>query len=946
MPTPDNDKRLFLLDAFALIYRAYFAFGTNQRVTSKGLNTSAVFGFTNTLLEILEKEKPTHIAVVFDTAAPTARHIEFVDYKAHREAMPDDIVVAIPYVKRLIEGFNIPVLFSDGYEADDVIGTLAKKAEKAGYITYMMTPDKDFGQLVSDNIFMYKPAKFGNPAQILGPKEICAKYNIQQPEQVIDILGLMGDTADNIPGIPGVGEKTAIKLITEYHSVENLLENAEKLTGSLKEKVMNNKDKAILSKKLATILLDAPVEFEEHKLIMEAPDKEKLKELFTELEFRQIAKRVLGEDVSSEVAEQKKEKKAAAAVKQETGQFNMFGEGDESAEQNNTEQPHEIFKTIADIPHTYHLVDTKEKRTELIQLLSSQKSFCFDSETTGLDVFQAEIVGLSFSCKKGEAYYVTIPENQNEAHEIINEFKALLENESIEKIGQNMKYDISVLRNYGVEVLGNKFDTMIAHYLIQPDMRHNMDVLAETYLGYSPVSIETLIGPKGKNQLSMREVLVEKLVEYAGEDADVTLQLREAFEPMLEKDGTKKVFEKIEMPLVAVLADMENEGIKLDTAALASFSLELQEELLKVQDEIYQMAGTTFNIASPQQLGKILFDHMKISDKVKKTKTGQYATGEDILEKLAAANPIVEKILVFRELQKLKNTYVDPLPTMINSKTGKIHTSYNQVVAATGRLSSDKPNLQNIPIRTEKGREVRKAFIARNDEFTILSADYSQIELRIIAELSEDPGMMEAFRQGLDIHAATASKVFNVPLEAVDKEMRRRAKAVNFGISYGQTAFGLSQTLNIPRKEASDIIDNYFAQYPNVRGLMDKNINFAREHGYVETIMGRRRYLRDINDSNANVRSGAERNAINAPIQGSAADMIKIAMINIHAEIKKQNLRSRLLLQVHDELVFDAHKDELDILKPLIKEGMRDAIPMTVPIEVDMGTGKNWLEAH
>ncbi|MCG3165740.1 MAG: DNA polymerase I [Bacteroidia bacterium] len=933
-----EDKRLFLLDAFALIYRAYFAFGNNQRVNSKGLNTSAVFGFANTLLEVLQKEKPTHIAVVFDTAAPTSRHEEFTDYKAHRDAMPDDIAVAIPYVKRLIEGFKIPVLESDGYEADDVIGTLAKKAEKAGYTTYMMTPDKDYGQLVSDHILMYKPAKFGNPAEVLGPKEICAKYNIQTPQQVIDILGLMGDSADNIPGIPGVGEKTAIKLISEYHSVENLLENAEKLTGSLKEKVMNNKDKAIMSKKLATILLDAPVEFEEDKLIMEEPDKEKLKELFTELEFRQIAKRVLGEEIPAEIVQQKKEKK-------ETGQFDMFGAEGEATEENNT-QAHEIFKTINDVVHTYHLVDTKEKRADLIQLLSSQKSFCFDTETTGLDVFDVEIVGLSFSVKKGEAYYVFVPENKDEAQQIVNEFKALLENEAIEKTGQNIKYDMSVLRNYGIEVRGKLFDTMIAHYILQPDMRHNMDVLSETYLGYSPVSITTLIGAKGKNQLSMRDVPVEKLVEYAGEDADVTLQLREVFEPMLEKDGTQKVFSDIEMPLVPVLAAMENEGIKLDTDALASFSLELQDELVKVQDKIYQMAGTSFNIASPQQLGKILFEHLKISDKAKKTKTGQYATGEDILEKLAAANPIVEEILVFRELQKLKNTYVDPLPTMINSKTGKIHTSYNQVVAATGRLSSDKPNLQNIPIRTEKGREVRKAFIARNDEFTILSADYSQIELRIIAELSEDAGMLEAFRQGLDIHSATASKVFNVAIDAVDKEMRRRAKAVNFGISYGQTAFGLSQTLNIPRKEATEIIDNYFAQYPNVRNLMDKNIAFAREHGYVETIMGRRRYLRDINDSNANVRSHAERNAINAPIQGSAADMIKIAMIKIHDEIKKQKLKSRLLLQVHDELVFDAHKEELDVLKPLIRDGMVNAIPMKVPIEVDMNTGKNWLEAH
>lgn len=934
----NNDKRLFLLDAFALIYRAYFAFGNNQRVNSKGLNTSAVFGFTNTLLELLQKENPTHIAVVFDTAAPTSRHEEFEDYKAHRDAMPDDIAIAIPYIKRLIEGFKIPVLESDGYEADDVIGTLAKKAEKAGFITYMMTPDKDYGQLVSDNIYMYKPAKFGNPAQKLGPKEICEKYTIQRPEQVIDILGLMGDTADNIPGIPGVGEKTAMKLIAEYGSVENLLENADKLKGALKEKVMNNKENAILSKRLATIILDAPVEFEEDKLIMEEPDKEKLKELFTELEFRQIAKRVLGEELQTEVAEKKTEKK-------NTGQFDMFSEAGETVDETAAAIP-EIFKTIADIEHIYHLVDTKEKRGELVQLLSTQKSFCFDTETTGLDVFEAEIVGLSFSVKKGEAYYVAIPADQNEAKAIISEFKTVLENTAIEKIGQNIKYDISVLRNYDVQVLGNMFDTMIAHYILQPDMRHNMDVLSETYLGYSPVSIETLIGPKGKNQLSMRDAVVEKVAEYAGEDADITLQLHDVFDPMLEKDGTKKVFETIEMPLVPVLADMEAEGIKLDTEALTAFSAELQDELIKVQDDIYSLAGTTFNIASPKQLGEILFEHLKITDKAKKTKTGQYATSEDVLEKLAAAHPVVEKILVFRELQKLKNTYVDPLPTMINPKTGKIHTSYNQVVAATGRLSSDKPNLQNIPIRTEKGREVRKAFIARNDEFTILSADYSQVELRIIAELSEDPGMMEAFKQGLDIHSATASKVFGVSIEEVDKEMRRKAKAVNFGISYGQTAFGLSQTLNIPRKEAQEIIENYFAQYPNVRGLMDKNIEFARQHGYVETIMGRRRYLRDINDSNANVRSHAERNAINAPIQGSAADMIKIAMINIHKAIKEKNLKSKLLLQVHDELVFDAHKEEVDILKPLVKEGMRDAIPMKVPIEVDMNTGKNWLEAH
>lgn len=951
----EQPKKLFLLDAFALIYRAYFAFANNQRVNSKGLNTSAVLGFTNTLLEVIKKEKPSHLAVVFDTAAATTRHEEFSAYKAHREEMPADLSLAIPYIYKVVEAFNIPSLFLDGYEADDLIGTLAKKAEKEGFVTYMMTPDKDYGQLVSENIFMFKPARLGNGAEVLGIAEICKRWEIERVDQVIDILGLMGDKVDNIPGIPGVGEKTAMQLVKDFGTVENLLQNTDKLKGKLKEKVEGNKDKAILSKKLATIICDAPIEFDAAQLLLKEPNKEALRELFTELEFRRLAEQILGEKIAAEPSETQKnstatsqEKKAKAA-----GQTNMF-----AADESDTEQASNIFSseendavtknyaTISTVDHIYHLADTQEKRAALIQLLSSQKSFCFDSETTGLDVFNVEIVGLSFSIKKGEAWYVPVAADQKEAQNILNEFKDLFASETIEKVGQNMKYDMSVLRNYDIAVNGPKFDTMIAHYILQPDMRHSMDVLAETYLNYSPVSIETLIGPKGKNQQSMRDVAMEAIKEYAAEDADVTFQLRAVFEPMLEKDNTKKIFETIEMPLMPVLADMEAEGINLDTAALGLFSQELKEELIKVQEEIFKQAGTTFNIASPKQLGEILFDHLKISDKAKKTKTGQYATGEDILEKLAPANPIVEQILIFRELQKLKNTYVDPLPTMINPRTGKIHTSYNQVVAATGRLSSDKPNLQNIPIRTEKGREVRKAFIARSEEFLILSADYSQIELRIIAELSKDTGMFEAFQNGVDIHSATASKVFGVSLDAVDKEMRRKAKAVNFGISYGQTAFGLSQTLNIPRKEAAEIIDNYFAQYPSIRDLMDSNIEFARSNGYVETMMGRRRYLRDINDKNQTVRAQAERNAINAPIQGSAADMIKIAMISIDKAFKENKFKSKMLLQVHDELVFDVFKPELETVKPVIATHMKNAIAMRVPIEVEIGTGINWLAAH
>lgn len=950
----EQPKKLFLLDAFALIYRAYFAFANNQRVNSKGLNTSAVLGFTNTLLDVLKKEKPTHLAVVFDTSAPTSRHEEFSDYKAHREEMPEDLSLAIPYIFKVVEGFNIPALYLDGFEADDLIGTLAKKAEAAGFITYMMTPDKDYGQLVSENIFMYKPARLGNGAEKLGVDEICKRWEIERVEQVIDILGLMGDKVDNIPGIPGVGEKTAMQLVKDFGSVENLLQHTDQLKGKLKEKVENNKDKALLSKKLATIICDVPIEFNEAELSVKEPNKEILRALFTELEFRRLAEQVLGEKFGEESSPEPKKTIPTKTTKSaDTGQTSMFDAADESSTvstltSENQEEQEAVrnFDTIQTVSHNYILVDSIEKRKQLIEALQQSTNFCFDTETTGLNVFEAELVGLSFAMKKGEAYYVPVPENREEAQKLMLEFAPLFADDNNLKIGQNMKYDISVLRNYNIEVKGAKFDTMIAHYILQPDMRHNMDVLAETYLNYSPVSIESLIGPKGKNQNSMRSVALDKLVEYAAEDADITLQLNSVFEPMLNTAGTKQVFETIEMPLMPVLANMEAEGIKLDTAALASFSIELKEELVKVQDEIFRMAGTTFNIASPKQLGDVLFEVMKISDKAKKTKTGQYATGEDVLEKLASTNPIVEHILIFRELQKLKNTYVDPLPTMINPLTGKIHTSYNQVVAATGRLSSDKPNLQNIPIRTEKGREVRKAFIPRNADFTILSADYSQIELRIIAELSGDEGMMEAFKNGVDIHTATASKVFNVPLDAVDKEMRRKAKAVNFGISYGQTAFGLSQTLNIPRKEASEIIENYFAQYPKIRDLMDKNIEFARTHGYVETMLGRRRYLRDINERNQTVRAQAERNAINAPIQGTAADMIKIAMIHIDRAFNQHGFKSKMLLQVHDELVFDVHKTELEQVKQVIEEKMKNAIPMNVPIEIEMGTGDNWLQAH
>lgn len=940
----DNSKKLFLLDAYALIYRAYFAFANNHRVNSKGLNTSAVLGFTNTLLEVLKKEKPTHIAVVFDTPEQTVRHVEYTDYKANREEMPEDLRLAIPYIIRIIEGFNIPVIGVPGYEADDVIGTLAKMAEKQGYTTYMMTPDKDYGQLVSEHIFMYKPARLGNGIEIMGVPEVCKKWDIRNVNELIDILGLMGDKVDNIPGIPGVGEKTAIQLIKDFGSIENLLANTDKLKGKLKEKVEQNKEKAIQSKWLATIICDVPIEFDEHAFENGEPNKEALKDLFMELEFRRLAEQVLGETITVTVTETLKPSK-----KKDPSQGDLFSEPAtiEVEITEEIEMAPTVFRTIVDTLHSYDVVDTKEKRAELIALLSQQPAVCFDTETTGLDANNVELVGMSFAIKAAEGYYIPVPADAAEAQAIVNEFKPVFENEKIDKIGQNIKYDLSVLKWYGIEIKGKLFDTMIAHFLIQPEMRHNMNVLAETYLGYSPVSIETLIGKKGKEQLTMRDVPLADIKEYAAEDADITLQLKDKFVPMLEKAQAVKLFEEIEIPLIPVLAAMEKEGIALDINALKEISMALEKDIVAVENEIQELAGTKFNVSSPKQVGEILFDVLQVTEKPKKTKTGQYATGEDVLTKIAGKHAIVGKILDYRELVKLKNTYVDTLPQLVNPRTGRIHTSYNQVVAVTGRLSSDNPNLQNIPIRTERGREIRKAFTPRNENYTLLSADYSQIELRIIAELSGDEGMIGAFRSGQDIHAATAAKVYNVPLEEVTSDMRRNAKMVNFGIIYGISAFGLSERLNIPRREAAAIIDSYFSKYSRIKDYMDESIEKAREKGYVETIMGRRRHLRDINSSNHTVRGYAERNAINAPIQGSAADMIKIAMINIHKDFMDKKLQSKMLLQVHDELVFDVLKEELDVVKAIVSNRMKNAIPsLHVPMEIGMGTGVNWLEAH
>jgi len=900
-------------------------------------------GFTNTLLEVLKKENPSHMAVVFDTAAPTERHIDFTEYKAHRQAMPEDLSTAIPYIIRLIEGFNIPVIFSDGYEADDLIGTLAKKAELEGFTVYCMTPDKDFGQLVSENIFIYKPARMGNGMEILGVKEILEKWEIDHVEQVIDILGLWGDAVDNIPGIPGIGEKTAKQLIKQYGSMENIISNSHELKGKLRENVENFAEQGLISKKLATIMLNAPVDLDVDALHVDEPNRDLLEPLFAELEFRTLGKRVFGDEFS--IADAKSGSSSA--------QMDLFGnhqvqESVSSAERTESSNPQMpvSFKTISNTEHNYHLADTPEKRSQLIHLLNDNSAICFDTETTGLDANNCELVGISFSVEQGEAWYVPLPADQIECRTILNEFKFVLENPLISKIGQNIKYDILVLKWYDVHIQGELFDTMLAHYLIDPDSRHNMDLLAENYLNYSPVSISTLIGEKGKNQGNMRDAVIEKVKEYAAEDADITLQLKTVFEPILKSVNAWKLAEEIENPLIYVLADIEREGVRIDQDALVEFSKTLETDIRQFEKTIYDKAGVKFNIASPKQLGEVLFDKLQLDPQAKKTKTGQYQTGEDVLLRLANKSDIVADILDFRQLQKLKSTYVDALPQMVNPRTGRIHTSYNQAVASTGRLSSNNPNLQNIPIRTERGREVRKAFIPRDKEHILLSADYSQIELRIIAEISKDKNMMEAFVNGLDIHTATAAKVYGIALEEVNSTQRRNAKAVNFGIIYGQSAFGLSQNLGIPRKEAAEIIENYFSTYPNIKKYMNDTMNFARENGYVETIMGRRRYLRDINSANQTVRGFAERNAINAPIQGSAADMIKIAMIRIHQDLRDHKLASKMTMQVHDELVFDVLISETDIMKSIITERMKNAIKMEVPILVEVGEGRNWLEAH
>ncbi len=923
-----DKKTLYLLDAYALIYRAYYAFIRSPRVNSNGLNTSAMFGFTNALTDIINNHKPTHIAVGFDISGPTFRNDDYPAYKANREETPDDIKISIPYIRQIVEGFNIPILEKEGFEADDIIGTIAKKAEKEGFEVFMVTPDKDFGQLVSENIKIVKPARMGNGSEIWGVKEVCEKFGVKRPEQVIDMLGLWGDAVDNIPGIPGIGEKTAKKLLAEYDSIEGLIAHAEELKGKQKENVINFAEQGLLSKKLATIICDAPVEFNAKELELEEPNKEALRELFSILEFRTISERILGEKIRANTGDQ----------------MDLFSSA------NSTEDPvtaGEMSDFDAEAVK-YQTIETKDKRNTFIKDLMKQKVVCFDTETTSVDANSAELVGMSFSWKSGEAYYIPLPENENGAKFILKDFVAFFESEAILKIGHNLKYDITVLAWYGIDVAGKMFDTMLAHYLIQPDMKHNMDALSEAYLNYRPISIETLIGKKGKNQKSMRDIAVDSVAPYACEDADITYRLYEKFAPEIEKEaGLKSLFYNIEMPLMPVLARMESSGVKIDTDALAEISTNLEAEALSLESEIYEIAGNKFNLASPKQLGVVLFEELSISDKPKKTKTGQYSTNEETLLKHADDHPIVGKILDYRQIMKLKSTYVDALPELVNPRDNRIHTTYMQAVAATGRLSSQNPNLQNIPIRTERGRAVRKAFIPTSDSRVIFAADYSQIELRLMAEMSGDEAMLAAFTSGEDIHAATAAKVFGVDSKDVTREMRSKAKMVNFGIIYGISAFGLGQRLGVSRTEAAELIDNYFKQYPGVKAYMDKSVELARENGYVETILKRRRYLSDINSRNATVRGFAERNAINAPIQGSAADMIKVAMIKVDAIFRKEKLKSNMMLQVHDELVFDAEKDELDKIRIIVEREMREAIPeLKVPIKVDMDTGANWLEAH
>lgn len=936
-PSDNNTKRLFLLDAYALIYRAYYAFIKNPRFNSKGMNTSAILGFVNTLEDVLKRETPSHIAVVFDPSGPTFRHEAYEHYKAQREETPEDIRKAVPIIKEIVEAYRIPVLQVAGFEADDVIGTLAKKAEIAGYNVFMMTPDKDYGQLVSDHIFMYRPKHSGG-FETMGPEEVKAKFDLDSHEQVIDLLGLMGDASDNIPGCPGVGEKTAVKLLKEFGSIENLLQNTDKLKGALKDKIENNKEQIEFSRFLATIKIDVPIELHEESLILEEPDEEKLAALYADLEFRTLLTR---KNLSATQTPTSKN-----TPKIDTQQTSLFGDvNPETHEIEVTASAYSHLATIANTPHTYQSASTAEERYALIKNLLQQSSVCFDTETDSLDVFSAKLVGMSFAWKEGEAYYVPVPADQQEAQQIVDEFKPFFANEEIEKIGQNMKFDLLVLANYGVEIKGKLFDTMIAHYLLQPELRHNMDYLAEIMLTYKTIHIDELIGPKGKNQLTMRQVPLEKITDYAAEDADITFRLKQQLEPKIKENGLESLLFDIEMPLMRVLAEMEQNGVLLDDVALRQSSEILTNDMLNIEKEVHAMAGMEFNISSAKQVGEVLFDRLKIIEKAKKTKTGQYSTNEEILESLRGKHPVVEKILDYRGLKKLLSTYIDALPALINPKTGKVHTSFNQAVAATGRLSSSNPNLQNIPIRDEQGKEIRKAFIAEPD-CHFLSADYSQIELRIMAHLSQDANMIEAFKSGQDIHAATAAKIYHLPLEEVTSDMRRKAKTANFGIIYGISVFGLSDRLGIPRGEAKELIDGYFATYPQVKEYMDNCIAKARVDGWVETLLHRKRYLPDINSHNANVRGFAERNAVNAPIQGTAADIIKIAMVNISRRFREEQLRSKMILQVHDELNFNVVHDELYIVKSIVTREMENALSLSVPLKVDVGVGQNWLEAH
>ena len=943
--------KLFLIDAYALIYRSYYAFIKNPRINSKGMNTSAIFGFINSLEEVLRRENPTHIAVGFDPKGPTFRHEAYEQYKAQREETPEDIRKSVPYIKDIIEAYNIPILEVPRYEADDVIGTVAKQAEKEGFEVYMMTPDKDYGQLVSEHIFMYRP-RFGGDYEIMGVPQVLAKYGLTSVDQVIDLLGLMGDSSDNIPGCPGVGEKTAQKLLTEFGTIENLLENTDKLKGSLQKKVIENMEQIRFSKFLATIKTDVPIQFDAAKCIREKMNEERLIEIYTELEFRTFINRMSGEPekvktefksttaTTATPAKSSKKKKVAENGPIQGSLFEEFATEPTAAPKYST------LASLRTTLHTYHLVDTEEKRADLGRFLNEQDFFAFDTETDSIDPLKAGLVGMSFAVKENEAWYVPVPAEREEAEKILAHFAPALQNPKSLKIGQNIKFDILVVRKYGIRIAGPLFDTMIAHYLLNPELRHGMDYLAETYLKYKTVHIEELIGPRGKKQLSMRDVPVAQVAEYAAEDADVTLKLKNYFAPYLEKEGLESLFYDIEMPLIYVLAEMEYTGVTVDTVALKQSSEELTATLKKLEKEIYELAGKKFNINSARQVGEILFVHLMLEEKAKKTRTGSYSTSEDILEKMRSKHPVVGKLLEYRGLKKLLSTYIDALPELINPKTGKIHTSYNQAVTSTGRLSSTNPNLQNIPVRDELGREIRKAFTAENDNCIFFSADYSQIELRIMAHLSNDAHMIEAFRSGADIHAATAAKIYGIPVEEVTSDMRRKAKTANFGIIYGISVFGLAERLNIPRAEAKELIEGYFKTYPDVRAYMDDSILIAKEKGYVETIYKRKRFLPDINSHNAIVRGYAERNAINAPIQGSAADIIKVAMIRIFNRFEAEGLKSKMILQVHDELNFNVHKDELEKVKQIVLEEMEGAIKLQVPLIADCGEGINWLEAH